>query len=98
MLGNPENLMKDGSQSFMSKVIRVPWTIVCFVLRFLRRFCLTVGVCVVTVFLAYMGFESIVGMLDSHFSEQIDSHLNVDKNPIARLHDPAYFAEQSVLV
>ena len=98
MLKHPESVMKENSQSFMSRVLWVPWAIVCFAVRFLRRFCLTVGVCVVAACLAYVGFESIVGMLDSHFSEEIDAHLSIDKNDIARLHDPAYFAEQSVLV
>ncbi len=77
---------------------RVPWAILCFVGRFLRRFCLAVGIFVVLVVLGYVGFESIVEMVDSRFSEEIDAHLGIDKDAISRLHDPAYFAEQSVLV
>jgi membrane peptidoglycan carboxypeptidase len=90
--------MKVDSQNFMSRILRVPWAFLCFAGRLLRRFCLAVGICVVLVFLAYVGFESIVGMLDSRFSEELDATLGIDRNAISRLHDPTYFAEQSVLV
>ena len=90
--------MKTDGKSFMLIVLRAPWAILCFVGRFLRRFCLAVGVFVVLVVMGYVGFEFIVGMVDSRFSEELDDHLGIDKNAISRLRDPAYFAEQSVLV
>src|SRR3954468_1011146 len=90
--------MKVDSQSLIYRAIRGPWAVLCFAGRLLRRFCLTVGVCVVLAILAYTGFESILEILDSHVSESLDAHLGIDKKAIARLHDPAYFAEQSVLV
>ena len=86
------------SKNFMFRVLQVPWAILCFVGRLLRRFCLAVGIFVVLVFLGYVGFEFIVGMLDSRFSGELDARLGIDGNAISRLHDPAYFAEQSVLV
>ena len=49
-------------------------------------------------FLGYVGFEFIIGMLDSRYSRELDAHLGINKYAISRLHDPAYFAEQSVFV
>ncbi|MET0681761.1 MAG: transglycosylase domain-containing protein [Casimicrobiaceae bacterium] len=49
-------------------------------------------------FLGYFGFEHIVEMIDSRYAQQIDEYLGIDKTSISRLHDPKYFAEQSVLV
>ena len=53
---------------------------------------------VALVVLGYVGFEFIVETIDSHYSRQIDAYLGIDKNAIARLHDPAYFAEESSIV
>jgi hypothetical protein len=50
---------------------------------------------VVLGFVGYVGFEFIIGMVDSRYSREIDAHLGIDRNAISRLHDPAYFAEQS---
>ena len=91
-------MVKVDGGNFMFIVLRVPWAILCFVGRVLRRFFLAVGVFVVLGFLGYVGFEFIIGMLDSRYSGELDAHLGIDKNAISRLHDPAYFAEQSVFV
>ena len=79
-----------------------PWALVRFAGRVLRRFLLTVGVVVVLVTAAaiygYVEFESIVAVLDAKYSREIDARLGIDRSAIARLHDPTYFAEESVLV
>ena len=83
-----------------SSVSRLPRAIVRFAGRRLGRLLLAAaGLIVVVVgFLGYVGFESIIGMLDSRYAAELDAHLGIDRNAISRLHDPAYFAEQSVLV
>jgi membrane peptidoglycan carboxypeptidase len=91
-------MVKVDGGNFMFSVIRAPWAILCFAGRVLRCFFLAVGVLVVLGFLGYAGFEFIIGTLDSHYSGEIDAHLGIDRNAISRLHDPAYFAEQSVFV
>jgi membrane peptidoglycan carboxypeptidase len=47
---------------------------------------------------AYAGFEDVVEALDSRYAGRIDDWLGIDGGAIARLRDPAYFAQQSVLV
>src|SRR5450759_4463036 len=98
MLGERGIMVKVDGGNVMFIVLRVPWAILCFVGRVLRHFFLAVGVFVVLGFLGYGGFEFIIGMLDSHYSGEIDTHLGIDRNAISRLHDPAYFAEQSMFV
>ena len=83
-------------------LLTLPWALVRFLGRIIRRFFLALGVIVaVAVSLGvfgYVGFESIVETIDSRYSREIDAHLGIDKDTISRLHDPAYFAEQSVIV
>ena len=79
-------------------VLTVPWAILRFVWRLGRRVLISLGVLVVLSFLGYFGFEYIVEMIDSRYSQEIDEYLGIDKTSISRLHDPAYFAEQSVMV
>jgi len=98
MLGERGIMVKVDGGNVMFIVLRVPWAILCFVGRVLRHFFLAVGVFVVLGFLGYGGFEFIIGMLDSHYSGELDAHLGIDRNAISRLHDPAYFAEQSMFV
>src|SRR5207249_2117456 len=62
------------------------------------RFFVALGVLVALAVLGYVGFEFIVETIDSRYSPQIDAYLGIDKNAISRLHDPAYFAQQSVMV
>ena len=79
-------------------VLTLPWRFVCFLGRIVRRFFVAVGVLVAVVILAYVNFESIVEAIDSRYHRQIDAYLAIDENAIARLHDPTYFAQGSVIV
>jgi membrane peptidoglycan carboxypeptidase len=79
-------------------LLTLPWRFVCFSGRIVRRFFVALGVLVALGILGYVEFESIVEMIDSRYSRQIDSHLGIDKNAISRLHDPAYFAQESMIV
>ncbi len=79
-------------------VLTLPWALVRLVGRIIKRLLIALGVLVALAVLGYVGFESIVETIDSRYSEQIDAYLGIDKNAIARLHDPAYFAEESSIV
>lgn len=48
--------------------------------------------------LGFIGFETVVEAVDGAFPGAIDARLGTDHRAIARLRDPAYFAEQSVIV
>ncbi|HWD15925.1 MAG TPA: transglycosylase domain-containing protein, partial [Casimicrobiaceae bacterium] len=43
-------------------------------------------------------FEAIVEYVDARYADRIDVWLGLDRSTLARLRDPAYFAQQSVLV
>ena len=84
-------------------------SVVAFVGRLIRRlvFAVTiavrgalvaVGVVVGVAILGYIEFESIVEFVDSRYSDEIDAYLGIDKSAIARLHDSAYFARESLIV
>jgi membrane peptidoglycan carboxypeptidase len=79
-------------------VLTLPWALLRFLGRIIKRFFIVLGVLVALIVLAYVGFELIVETIDSRYSGQIDAYLGTDKNAISRLHDPAYFAEQSMIV
>ena len=79
-------------------VLTLPWALLRFLGRIIKRFFIVLGVLVALIVLAYVGFELIVETIDSRYSGQIDAYLGTDKNTISRLHDPAYFAEQSMIV
>jgi membrane peptidoglycan carboxypeptidase len=91
-------MVKAGYGKFMSPVSRLPRAIVRFAARHLRCLLLATACLIVVVVLGYAGFESIIEMLDSRYAAEFDVQLGIDRNAISRLHDPAYFAEQSVLV
>lgn len=74
------------------------WALVRRLGRIVRRFFVALGVLVALPILGYVEFESIVEMIDSRYSRQIDSYLGIDKNAISRLHNPAYFAQESMIV
>src|SRR6266513_1625560 len=78
--------------------LTLPWALLRFFGRIIRRFFVALGVLVALIVLGYVGFEFIVETIDSRYSAQVDAYLGIDKNSISRLHDPAYFAEQSVIV
>src|SRR6185295_19261974 len=79
-------------------LLTLPWAVVRFFGRFARRVLVTVGVIVALIILGYVGFESIVETIDSHYAKEIDDYLGIDRSTIARLHDRAYFAQESTLV
>ena len=76
-------------------VLTVPWAILRFVWRVVRRLFISIGVLVVLGFLGYFGFEYIIETIDSRYPQQIDAHLGIDRTSISRLHDPRYFAAWS---
>ncbi len=78
--------------------LTLPWAFLRFLGRTIRRFFVVLGVLVALVLLGYFGFESIVELIDSRYSEQIDARLGIDKNAILRLYDPAYFDEETTIV
>ena len=78
--------------------LTLPWALLRFFGRIIKRFFIALGVLVALVVLGYVGFEFIVETIDSRYSPQIDAYLGIDKNAISRLHAAAYFAQQSVMV
>ena len=79
-------------------VLTLPWALTRFFGRIVRRFFVALGVLAALIVVGYVEFESIVEAIDSRYSAQIDAYLGIDKHEISRLHDPAYFAEQSTIV
>src|SRR5437867_8148549 len=79
-------------------VLTLPWALLRLLGRVIRRFFVALGVLVALAVLGYVEFEFIVETIDSRYSRQIDAQLGIDKNAISRLHDPAYFAQQSLVV
>jgi membrane peptidoglycan carboxypeptidase len=59
---------------------------------------LFVGALSVLAVLAYAQFEDIVAFADARYGREIDDYLDIDGRSVARLRDPAYFAQQSVMV
>jgi membrane peptidoglycan carboxypeptidase len=96
--GETEAMEKVNRENLKLVLLTLPWRFVCFSGRIVRRFFVALGVLVALGILGYVEFESIVEMIDSRYSRQIDSHLGIDKNAISRLHDPAYFAQESMIV
>ena len=87
-----------GSSNFKRILLMMPWAVLRFFGRIIRRFFVAVGVLTAIAVLGYVEFESIIETIDSRYSHQIDAYLGTDRNAVARLRDPAYFAQQSVLV
>jgi membrane peptidoglycan carboxypeptidase len=82
--------------------LTLPWAFLRFVGRTVRRLFTAIGVLAVlaaaAVIFAYVGFEEIVEKIDARYADRIDAELGIDRNTIARLRDPTYFAQQSSLV
>jgi membrane peptidoglycan carboxypeptidase len=76
----------------------LPWRFACFVGRLLRRCFVVVGVAAALAVAGYVEFEAIVEYVDARYADRIDDWLGLDRSTLARLRDPAYFAQQSVLV
>src|SRR5215471_1847932 len=92
-----------------AKAHGLPRRVAAFVGRLIRRLLIAamiamrgvlvaVGVVVGVAILGYIEFESIAEFVDSRYSDEIDAHLGIEKSTIARLHDPAYFARESLIV
>jgi len=75
-----------------------PWRVLRFFGRIIARFFIVVGVLTALAVLVYVKFEAIVEAIDSRYASDIDAYLAIDKATIDRLRDPAYFAQQSVMV
>ena len=84
--------------SLKRTLLMLPWQVLRFFGRLVRRFFIALGVLAALAAVAYVEFESIVEAVDARYSVEIDRYLGIDRKVIARLHDPAYFAEQSVMV
>jgi membrane peptidoglycan carboxypeptidase len=91
-------MKKFDSEDLKRAALTLPWKFVCFLGRIVRSFFVVLGVLVALAIVGYVKFESIVEMIDSRYSPRIDAYLGIDKNEIARLRDPAYFAQESVIV
>lgn len=78
------------------------WTLLSALLRafgrFTRRLFTALGLIAAPAVLGYAQLESIIETIDSYYAQQIDAYLGIDSNAIERLHDRAYFAQQSMLV
>ena len=79
-------------------VLTLLWTLLRFLGRVIRGFFVALGVLAAVVALGYIGFEFVVETIDARYSREIDARLGIDATAISRLHDPAYFAEQSAIV
>jgi membrane peptidoglycan carboxypeptidase len=83
---------------FTQVLLTLPWRVLRFFGRIVRRFFVAVGVLAALAVVGYVEFESIIEALDTRYASRIDAYLGSDRNAILRLHDPAYFAQQTVLV
>src|SRR5947208_13235863 len=78
-------------------VLTLPWALARWWGRLVRRFFVAIGVLVAVAVLGYVELESIIEAIDSRYWREIDARLDIDKNAISRLHDPAYFAREPEL-
>jgi len=85
-------------ETIRHKLLMLPWRIACFIGRVIRSLFVIVGVAAALAVVGYVEFEAIVEAIDSRYGDRIDAYLGTDSASIARLDDPAYFAQQSVLV
>ena len=90
--------MQGGGKNWKRVLLTIPWAILRFFGRFTRGVLASVGVIVVLVVLGYIYSEEIVEYADSHYGSDIDERLDIDRASIARLHERAYFAQESTLV
>ncbi|MEO8924637.1 MAG: hypothetical protein ABI330_17720, partial [Caldimonas sp.] len=81
-----------------SVLLKAPRSIWRFAWRVVSSLLMAIGVLVVLAVVGYFGFESIFEAIDSRYPARIDALLGTDRTSISRLHDPTYFAEQSVVM
>ena len=60
-------------------VLTLPWALLRFFGRIIKRFFIALGVLLALIVLAYVGFELIVETIDSRYSRQIDAYLGTTK-------------------
>jgi len=91
--------MKEQTGAKLKRILlTIPWAIVRFFGRLTRGVLATIGVVVALVILGYVYAEEIFEAVDSRYFAEVDEHLDIDRSTIARLHDRAYFAQESTLV
>ena len=91
--------MKEQTGARLKRILlTMPWAIVRFFGRLTRGVLATVGVAVALLVLGYVYAEEIFEEVDSRYFSKVDEYLDVDRATIARLHDRAYFAQESTLV
>jgi membrane peptidoglycan carboxypeptidase len=91
--------MDDGSGSNLRRIfLTLPWKAVRWGGWIARSFFVVVGVLVALAVVGYVEFEEIVEAIDARYAGEIDAYLRIDRTSIGRLHDRAYFAQQSMLV
>ena len=88
----------DGTRQTARALLTLPWWLLRFVGRTVRALFVVVGILAALAVAGYVEFEAIVEAIDARYSARIDAWLGIDGDTIARLRDPAYFAQQSVLV
>ena len=86
------------AETSSTSLLTLPWAFLRFLGRIVRRFS-SLWVCS----LRWLSWATSDSNSSSRRSipgipRQIDAYLGIDKKAISRLHDPAYFAEQSVIV
>jgi membrane peptidoglycan carboxypeptidase len=86
------------TETIRHKLLMLPWRIACFIGRVIRSLFVIVGVAAALAVVGYVEFEAIVEAIDARYADRIDGWLGIDETAIARLHDPAYFAQQSQVV
>jgi membrane peptidoglycan carboxypeptidase len=87
-----------GARDLKRVLLTLPWAVARFFGRIVRRFFVALGVLVALLVLGYVGLEEIIETVDSHYASEIDDYLGIDRSTIARLHDRAYFAQESTFV
>ncbi len=91
--------MKEKVRKVLKRVfLTLPWAVLRFLGGIVRRFFVALGVVAALLILGYVGLEEIIETVDSRYSSEIDNYLGIDRSTIARLHDRAYFAQESTLV
>jgi membrane peptidoglycan carboxypeptidase len=78
--------------------LTLPWAVVRWGGRIVRRFFVALGVLMALAVIGYVEFEEIVEAVDARYADQIDAYLGIDRTTIERLRDRAYFAQESTLI
>ena len=90
-MGETAAMEKVEHVTFKRWILTLPWALLRFFGRIVRRFFVAVGVAVALSVAGYVYFEEIVEAIDSRYSAEIDAYLGIDKDEIARLHSEASF-------